>query len=83
MNDVPRILDHPCLIPVEAYTSRAYLQAESAKLWPKVWQIACREEEIPKVGDYADLHDVLDEFDHRGAFRGRQDPGVLQRLPAP
>jgi nitrite reductase/ring-hydroxylating ferredoxin subunit len=60
VNDVTRILDHPCLISPEAYTSQAYLQAENDRLWPKVWQIACRVEEIPKVGDYI-TYDIVDE----------------------
>jgi phenylpropionate dioxygenase-like ring-hydroxylating dioxygenase large terminal subunit len=34
------------------YTSPAFFNAEVQKLWPKVWQWACREENIPDVGDY-------------------------------
>jgi phenylpropionate dioxygenase-like ring-hydroxylating dioxygenase large terminal subunit len=34
------------------YTSPAFFDAEVKKLWPKVWQWACREENIPDVGDY-------------------------------
>lgn len=44
----------------EAYVSEAYARAESDKLWGKVWQVACRVEEIPKVGDYV-TYDILDE----------------------
>jgi nitrite reductase/ring-hydroxylating ferredoxin subunit len=47
-------------IPTEAYLSEAYARAENEKLWGKVWQTACRLEEIPKVGDYA-TYDILDE----------------------
>ncbi len=50
----------PVRIPVEAYVSEEYARAENEKLWGKVWQIACREEEIPKVGDYV-TYDILDE----------------------
>ena len=39
-------------VPVERYTSQAFHDLEMQKLWPKVWQMACREEEIPQVGDY-------------------------------
>jgi len=60
MDDVVRVLDRPCIIPVEAYTSEAYARAENEKLWPKVWQVACRVEEIPNVGDYV-TYDILDE----------------------
>ena len=50
----------PVVIPVEAYTSEAYARAENDKLWGKVWQVACRAEEIPRVGDYF-TYDILDE----------------------
>jgi nitrite reductase/ring-hydroxylating ferredoxin subunit len=50
----------PVVIPIEAYVSEAYARAESEKLWGKVWQPACRVEEIPKVGDYV-TYDIADE----------------------
>jgi phenylpropionate dioxygenase-like ring-hydroxylating dioxygenase large terminal subunit len=39
-------------IDYERYTSPAVFAAENAKLWPKVWQWACREEHVPEPGDY-------------------------------
>ena len=39
-------------VPAEAYVSREWLRLEQERLWPKVWQMACREEEIPNAGDY-------------------------------
>lgn len=39
-------------IPYSNYTSRDYAAAEFEKMWPKVWQMACREEHIPEPGDY-------------------------------
>jgi phenylpropionate dioxygenase-like ring-hydroxylating dioxygenase large terminal subunit len=33
------------------YTSRAFHELEKEKLWKKVWQLACREEDIPEIGD--------------------------------
>ena len=63
MNDVSGRAEtrvEPVLIPTEAYTSEAYARAENEKLWGKVWQVACRVEEIPKVGDYV-TYDILDE----------------------
>ena len=39
-------------IPKERYVSRAFLDLEMERLWPNVWQIACREEELSEVGDY-------------------------------
>jgi phenylpropionate dioxygenase-like ring-hydroxylating dioxygenase large terminal subunit len=42
----------PDFVPKDAYLSREFLQLENERLWPKVWQVACRLEEIPKVGNY-------------------------------
>jgi len=39
-------------IPRERYTSRDWHEQEVANLWSRVWQFACREDEIPEVGDY-------------------------------
>ena len=39
-------------VPIERYTSRDFHDLEIEKLWKKVWQMACREEEIPEVGDH-------------------------------
>ncbi len=50
----------PVVIPVDAYTSETYARAENEKLWGKVWQIACRVEEIPNVGDYV-TYEIVDE----------------------
>ena len=39
--------------PLEAsrYTSQAFFDREATHLWPRVWQMVCREEDIPDVGD--------------------------------
>ncbi len=47
-------------IPKDAYHSKEFAELEREHLWPYVWQIACREEEIPKVGDFV-TYDILDE----------------------
>ena len=39
-------------VPVERYTSAEFHQVEVDKVWTKVWQMACREEDIPVVGDH-------------------------------
>ena len=39
-------------IPTSRYTSREWHEIEVEKLWSRVWQYVCREEEIPEVGDY-------------------------------
>jgi phenylpropionate dioxygenase-like ring-hydroxylating dioxygenase large terminal subunit len=38
-------------IPRTRYTSRATHDLEIDRVWPRVWQMACREEQIPAVGD--------------------------------
>jgi nitrite reductase/ring-hydroxylating ferredoxin subunit len=40
------------LLPKERYVSRAFAELEMERLWPRVWQIACREEELAEVGSY-------------------------------
>jgi nitrite reductase/ring-hydroxylating ferredoxin subunit len=43
---------------VEPYFSEAYARAEGDQLWSKVWQHACRLEDIPHVGDFF-TYDIL------------------------
>ena len=38
-------------VPRQRYTSRAVHDLEVDKVWRRVWQMACREEQIPDVGD--------------------------------
>jgi phenylpropionate dioxygenase-like ring-hydroxylating dioxygenase large terminal subunit len=47
-------------IPAEHYTSREFALAERERLWAKVWQMACREEELPKVGSQF-VYDICNE----------------------
>jgi phenylpropionate dioxygenase-like ring-hydroxylating dioxygenase large terminal subunit len=42
------------IVPKERYISREWLAAEYERLWPAVWQMACRVEEIPRVGDFVE-----------------------------
>src|SRR5579862_845662 len=53
-------LSEPLTYPVEAFLSPEYAKAEATRLWPRVWQMAGRVEEIPEVGDYI-TYDILDE----------------------
>lgn len=48
------------ILSTEPYLCPDYARAERDKLWRKVWQVACREEEIPNVGDYI-TYDILDD----------------------
>ncbi|BCB88573.1 aromatic ring-hydroxylating oxygenase subunit alpha [Phytohabitans suffuscus] len=38
-------------VPVETYFSPEVHQQEVERIWKRAWQMACREEEIPEVGD--------------------------------
>jgi nitrite reductase/ring-hydroxylating ferredoxin subunit len=39
-------------VPVERYTSREFHDLEVARVWKKVWQVACRVEDILEAGQY-------------------------------
>ena len=45
-------------VPATNYTSAEFFRMEIEKVWLKCWQMACREEEIPNVGDYL-IYDVV------------------------
>ena len=49
----------PVAVPPTRYTSRAYHDLEVERLWKRVWQMACREEDIPAVGDHV-VYDLAD-----------------------
>jgi len=46
-------------IPRERYLSREFHEVEKEKLWKRVWQVACREEDVPEVGDTC-VYDICD-----------------------
>jgi phenylpropionate dioxygenase-like ring-hydroxylating dioxygenase large terminal subunit len=39
-------------VPASRYTSRAWHEREVERLWKRVWQFACREEQLPHVGSH-------------------------------
>lgn len=45
-------------VPPESYYDPDFARAEAEGLWPRVWQMACRLEEIPEPGDYQ-TYDIL------------------------
>jgi len=53
-------LEEPLTYPVEAFLSPEYAEQERERLWPRVWQMAGRLEDIPEVGDYF-TYNILDE----------------------
>jgi nitrite reductase/ring-hydroxylating ferredoxin subunit len=83
----------------EAYFQPRFAALEKQRLWPRVWQVACRLQDLPHVGSYV-TYEIADESvvvvkaaeDRINAFynvcrhRGRQITngcGVDQRLRCP
>ena len=44
-------LEGVTVVPVEQFTSRAFHDLEVERVWNRVWQMACHEDDIPDVGD--------------------------------
>ena len=53
-------IEAPMKSSTAPYISPEYAREEKEKLWLKVWQMACREEEIPNVGDFY-TYEILDQ----------------------
>jgi nitrite reductase/ring-hydroxylating ferredoxin subunit len=47
----------PTRVPVERYFSQEFHDLEVEKVWKRVWQLACHEDDIPDVGDYC-VYDI-------------------------
>ena len=69
----PLAADAPVRIPVERYISASFAELEHARLWPKVWHVACTVDHVANPGDW---------FEHRlGRYSVvivRGDDGVLR-----
>lgn len=39
-------------VDASRYTSQVFFDLEVERLWPRVWQLACRANDVPNVGDY-------------------------------
>jgi phenylpropionate dioxygenase-like ring-hydroxylating dioxygenase large terminal subunit len=86
-------------VPRSRYTSRVVHERELAALWRRVWQMACREEQIPDVGDslvydapgmslvvVRTAPDQIRAFHNSCLHRGTQlrtQPGRLEELRCP
>ena len=58
LRSVPFPVDDPERIPVQRYFDEEFYQAEVDHLWSRCWQMACREEQIPEVGDWIEYTNV-------------------------
>jgi phenylpropionate dioxygenase-like ring-hydroxylating dioxygenase large terminal subunit len=57
---VPWAVTRPDRIPKQRYYDPEFFAMEAELFWPRVWQMACRLEEIPRPGDYAE-YEILDQ----------------------
>ncbi len=71
----PEVMDAEELVtyPTEAFHSRDYLGDEKRLLWPKIWQMVEREEDLPNPGDWL-TYNVADE----SVIVLRKDDGTLR-----
>ena len=54
LREVPFKITDPERIPAKRYYDEAFFKLEAEHLWPHVWQMACRLDEIPDVGDWVE-----------------------------
>ena len=57
---VPYAVDVPDRIAKQRYYDADFYALEGERLWPRVWQMACRLEEIPEPRDYVE-YEILDQ----------------------
>ncbi|MFT4025244.1 MAG: aromatic ring-hydroxylating dioxygenase subunit alpha [Novosphingobium sp.] len=58
LNGVTFAVTDPERIPAARYYDEEFYKLEVEKLWPHVWQMACRTEQIPNVGDWIEYSNV-------------------------
>lgn len=57
---VPFGMTSPIHVPRERYFDRQFFELEKKQLWPHVWQMGCRLEEIPEPGDFVE-YEICDQ----------------------
>ena len=60
LEGVPHRVAHAQRIPAKRYYDQEFFDLERERMWPHVWQMACRLEEIPNVGDWVEYR-LLDK----------------------
>ncbi|MFK7916052.1 MAG: SRPBCC family protein [Pseudomonadales bacterium] len=63
-------------VAASRYTSAEWHEQEVERLWKRVWQFACREEEIPEPGDHM-RYDIA----HLSFLIVRQEDGSIKTYP--
>jgi nitrite reductase/ring-hydroxylating ferredoxin subunit len=54
----PHLLADPERIPSPRYYDEEFYRLECERIWPHVWQMACRLEQIPEVGDWIEYSNL-------------------------
>src|SRR4029077_20765718 len=57
---VPHAMVVAVRVPKERYYDPVFFAREAEQLWPRVWQMACRLEEIPGPFDFTE-YQILDQ----------------------
>jgi nitrite reductase/ring-hydroxylating ferredoxin subunit len=58
LTPIPFPVTDPERIPVKRYYDAEFYRLETERLWPHVWQMACRLEQIPHVGDWMEYSNL-------------------------
>ncbi len=56
----PLAVTGPTYVPKERYFDADFYELENKRLWRHSWQVACREDEVPNVGDFVEYR-ILDQ----------------------
>src|SRR5687768_6097755 len=57
---VPWAIELPDRVPKQRYYDPDFYAMEAELFWPRVWQMACRLEEIPEAGVFVE-YEILDQ----------------------
>ncbi len=63
-------------VSIDRYITREWHDLEVKNLWSRVWQFACREDDIPEVGDY-----IIYEIVTSSYIVIRTEPDVIKAYP--
>ena len=75
-------IEVPDRVRKERYYDPDFYAMEAELIWPRVWQMACRLEEIPEAGDFAEYL-ILDQSVIVIRTEDLGVPGIPERVPPP
>ena len=78
LTSIPLTITDPERIPAGRYYDAEFFELEKERLWPHVWQMACRLETIPDVGDWIEY---TNSTRRSSSCAPERREGVPQRLP--